>query len=402
MCSCSRSPRIYCMGGRPPFTNCNARGHRVCSKLRPGEIDMNGRTVQRSNLILAACFTLAACNNSTNNATPLLPTAFAAWRLTAATGALDPAFGSGGRFIFDADPGDFDLALAVALQADGKVLSAGRTVVAGQTVIAVDRKNANGAVDTGFGTGGIVRTPVGTGGTAACALAVEPPTSNKILVAAISFDVNSSTTSLTLLRYNPDGTLDTMGFGTGGLVTAALGAGSDLDGCGLALQTDGKIVMAGATSDGNMMLFRYDTAGALDTAGFGTNGTGGSVVTNVGSGAMSPAIALQADGKIVLTGGAGALDGSTPIDQVVVRYKTDGTLDTTFGTGGIATTDIDARANWGNAIVVQPADGKIVVAGHSHVVFTSNALFSTASDISLVRYNPDGSLDMAAFGAGTG
>jgi uncharacterized delta-60 repeat protein len=118
--------------------------------------------------------------------------------------------------------------------------------------------------------------------------------------------------------------------------------------------------------------------------------------------ALSPAIALQTDNKIVVAGGKGSFSTSNqPVDQVVLRYTADGVLDTTtFGaaglTPGIVSTDINSLGNYGNAVAIQ-GDGKIVVAGHANVNFSTDS-----SDISLVRYNTDGTLDTLAFGGGTG
>lgn len=351
---------------------------------------MNGRAVQRFCLALMACLALAACsNNNSSTGVPVGQTGFVVLRLDGTTGALDPAFGGSGTVVTDLDPGQFDFALAVALQpSDGKILSAGRTVFQGLNSIALVRQNTNGALDGTFGTGGIVRTPIVGVSTGASAIAVQGD--GKILVAAISFSQGLLTTSITLVRYTSVGALDPA-FATGGIVTtASLGPGADSDTCGLALQPDGKIVVAGASSNGKISLYRYDATGALDTAGFGTAGTGGVTVTDLAAPAMSPAIALQADNKIVLVGGKGSFSGtSSPVDEVVLRYNTDGQLDTTFGGTGIVTTDIDFKANFGNALLIQPADQKIVTVGHANVNFSTDT-----SDISLVRYNTNGTLDV--------
>jgi uncharacterized delta-60 repeat protein len=343
--------------------------------------------------IIVTCAALAGCNPSTTT-TPGPTTAYAVLRLTT-SGAPDTTFAGGrGIAITDIDPTLFDFALAVAVQpADNKILAAGSTGLAGQGTIAIVRYNTDGTPDTAFGTAGIVRTTLPSLASSAQAIAVQPD--GKILVAALTFAAVSGTTATTgiaLLRYkNTDGTLDTA-FGTGGIVTAAIGSGTTSDTCALALQGDGKIVVAGASPSGDVILYRYDGTGAPDTSGFGTNGTGGKTVTNFATGATSPAMALQADGKIVLAGGQGSFTTPFPVDQVVVRYNTDGTLDTSFNAAGtrpgVVVTDINLLGNFGNAVAIQ-GDGKIVVAGHANVNFSIDA-----SDISLVRYNADGSLDI--------
>src|SRR5262245_48201408 len=189
------------------------------------------------------------------------------------------------------------------------------------------------------------------------------------------------------------GTLDAS-FGTDGKVTTTFagpsGAGA------VAIQPDGKPVAAGAAVvDGQVdfAVARYNSDGALDTS----FGAGGRVTTDLGGrseGASS--LAFQWDGKIVVAGGS---EGDLFNDFAVVRYNSDGTLDTSFGTGGkvitkfensadgIAPGEVSAQAY---SVGVQP-DGKIVVAGVANI--------EGEEDFALVRYNDDGTLD-ATFGAG--
>jgi uncharacterized delta-60 repeat protein len=340
------------------------------------------------------CLGLVQCTSSTTD-TSSAPTAFAVLRFTS-SGAPDPSFANGAVTTV-ITPGLFDFAMAAAVQPDNKIVVGGSTGLAGQGTIALVRYITNGTLDTaGFGTTGtgIVRTPLVGVSASASAIALEPPPSNKIIVAALTVQTstNTTTTGIALLRYNTNGTLDTTFNAAGlnpGIVTAAIGPGLAGDTCALALQGDGKIVVAGASQNGNLVLYRYDTAGVLDP-NFGTNGTGGSTVTTLPTAAMSPALALSpVTGKIVLVGG-------TNVDQVVLRYNTDGTLDATFGTTqtvpGIVVTDINNSVNFANAVAVQ-ADDKIVVAGHANVNFNADT-----SDISLVRYDPDGTLDTTFVG----
>jgi uncharacterized delta-60 repeat protein len=340
--------------------------------------------------LIAACLALADCSNNSTTTSPGTPTAFATLRFTTG-GAPDTSFGGSGAVTKAITPGLFDFALAAAVQPDNSIVVGGSTGLAGQGTIALVRYDTNGTLDTaGFGTAGIVRTPLVGVSASASAIAIQPADS-KILVAALTF-ASPGTTGIALIRYNTNGTLDTTFNAAGpipGIVTAAIGPGLIGDTCGLALQGDGKIVVAGASQNGNLVLYRYDAAGVLDPL-FGTNGTGGSTVTPLTTAAMSPALALSpVTGKIILVGG-------TNVDQVVVRYKLDGTLDPTFGTAqtvpGIVVTDINSSVNFANAVAVQ-ADDRIVVAGHADVNFNTGM-----SDISLVRYNADGTLDPAFVG----
>ena len=155
------------------------------------------------------------------------------------------------------------------------------------------------------------------------------------------------------------GALDTS-FGGVGKVSTAFGG----DETAMALQADGKIVMAGGSAN-NFLLARYNADGSLD-AGFGD---GGLVTTDVGNGAADEArgVAIQSDGKIVVVGYvfASHIPGN-PInfDFALVRYNTDGSLDTSFGDGGKVTTDFNGLGDRAFAVAIQP-DDKIVVVGES-------------------------------------
>jgi uncharacterized delta-60 repeat protein len=348
---------------------------------------MNRKLMRRMTLpLIAACLGLADCSSSSSD-TSTPPTAFAVLRLTT-NGAADTNFAGGrGIAVTKIDPALFDFALAVAVEPapSNKIIAAGSSGFAGQGAIALVRYNTDGTVDTAnFGTaatGGIVRTPAPAGWTSASASAVAvQPADNKIVVAALAFNAATGTTGIAVIRYKTDGTLDTT-FNTTGVVTATIGPGVATDTCGLALQGT-NIIVAGASSNGNVVLYRYDVNGALDT----TFGTVGVTTTPIGAPAMSPALALQSDGRIILASG-------TSVDQVLLRYSANGALDTTFGgaPGGIVTTDVGGGVNFANAVAVQstPAapstDDKIVVAGHANVNFSTGT-----SDISLVRYTKDG------------
>jgi uncharacterized delta-60 repeat protein len=359
---------------------------------------MKGKWLGRTTLpLIAAGALLIACNSSTT-VTPGVPTAFAVMRFNAANGALDTTFAGTGKGIAltDVDPTLFDFAVAVAIQpADSKILAAGSSGLSGQGSIAMVRYNQDGSLDSmGFGTagtGGIVRTPTPPGWTSAGAAAVTvQPADNKILLAAVTVVSNGASptgfsTGIMLIRYKTDGTLDTTFSSPIGFVIKSIGFGLPGDTCALAMQGT-NIIVAGGSADGNIVLYRYDTTGALDPS-FGTNGQ---TITPIGNQAMSPALGFQSNGSIIVATG-------TDVDQAVLRYSANGMLDTTFGppgANGIVITDIGGTTNFANAIAVQ-SDDKLVVAGHSSVNFNINT-----SDISLVRYNSDGTLDPSFIGAG--
>ena len=343
------------------------------------------------------CLVLAQCTASTTTS-PGPPTAFATVRLNATTGTGDQTFGPNKTIVVTpTDPALNNFAAALAIQADSKIVVGGSNGLAGQGEIALIRYNSDGSIDSAFGIGGIVTTPLAAPASAT-SMAIEPSPSNKIVVAALTITPGTNVTSVTLLRYNPDGSLDTTGFASPqGSVNAAIGPGLPGDTCALVLQSDGKILAVGAAQDGTVVLYRYDSAGVPDPA-FGTNGK---ATVTLGANASvqlarTPAIALQSDGRIIVA-------ARSSDDQAVMRFNADGTLDTGFGpvgAKGIVITDIGSSVNWANAVAIQDASAspantdKIVVAGHTNV--TQNT-----SDISLVRYTKDGVLDTSGV-AGTG
>jgi uncharacterized delta-60 repeat protein len=184
-----------------------------------------------------------------------------------------------------------------------------------------------------------------------------------------------------------DGLLDTT-FGTGGFVTTPTPIETSNDQANsVVLQSDGKIVVAGYAHNGNnddFAVARYNTNGSLDE----TFGTGGIVTTPIGTSTdRANSVVLQSDGKIVVAGYARITTTSTTDDIAVARYNTNGSLDETFGTGGFVTTPIGTSTDRANSVVLQ-SDGKIVVAGYASITTTS-----TTDDIAVARYNTNGSLD---------
>ena len=173
------------------------------------------------------------------------------------------------------------------------------------------------------------------------------------------------------------------GFGIGGKVMTDFAGPTRNSGEGVAVQADGKLVVVGGIG-----VARYNTDGSLDT----TFGTGGRVTVGIiGGGTGLYAVAVQSDGKVVAAGGAS--NAGTRQDFCLMRLNGDGSLDTTFGAGGEVTTDVGSGDDdFGHAVAIQP-DGKIVAAG------SSGLLCRHGTDFALVRYNADGSLD-TTFGTG--
>jgi len=302
-------------------------------------------------------------------------------------GSLDTGFDGDGKVTTALSPFD-DVSYSVTVQADGKILVAGGSDPDDKADFALVRYNPDGSLDTGFDGDGKVTTDFSSSFDWAFSVTVQAD--GKILVAG--FSDNGGNEDFALVRYNSDGSLDTR-FDGDGKVTTAVGSSHD-DGESVTVQADGKILVAGFSSKGrntDFALVRYNTDGSLDT-GFGG---GGKVTTALGSADdWSYSVTVQADGKILAAGFSRNTDAD-PYDFALVRYNPNGSLDTGFGGDGKVTTDFDASDDYGNSVTVQ-ADGKILVTGYSRNVDAA----ADAWDFALVRYNPDGSLDTGFGGDG--
>ncbi len=317
------------------------------------------------------CALLGACT--------LLPTGTG----HAAPGELDFTFGIGGKVNTDGASRNRSGG-SVAVQSDGKILVAGD--IDGEDLRfspVLLRYNVDGALDSGFGTGGRVFHDFGSSFTLFGINSMAVQSDGKIVVAGQVSD--ASTGNFALVRYHPDGSLDTS-FGGTGLVTGPNGAGLSV-----AVQGDGKILVAGAVSNGittDFALVRYHTDGSLDTS----FGTGGKVTTDFsGSSDRGNSVVVQSDGKILV---AGVSNIGSNSDFALVRYTSTGALDPSFGGTGTVTTDFDGSQDLGNDVTVQ-ADGKIVVAGQATVSFGL-----PSSRFGLARYHANGSLDTSFGGTG--
>lgn len=303
-------------------------------------------------------------------------------RVQAMPGFADLSFGKAGVTTSDFGGND-DIASAIAVQADGRIVVAGFSdSVDPRYAFALARYNSDGALDTTFGIDGLVTTVFFGYSDLAYALAIQ--TDGKIVAAGTAYMI-SGYSDFALARYNKDGSLDNT-FGNKGRITTDFYGGID-DVFGLVIQPDGKIIAAGRaisriTYD-DFALARYNPDGSLD----GSFGTGGKVVTDFfGGNDQASTLALQPDGCILVGGTVGDSVRDFRL-FALARYLSDGSLDRTFG-GGKITTDLGGTTNVASAVVVQK-DGKIVLAGTS--------LRRSSSDFALMRYDRDGAVD-AGFG----
>ena len=236
---------------------------------------------------------------------------FALARHRATDGTLDPDLGGGMR---TTDLGEIDHAHAVAIDAFGRIVVAGITGPPGDADFAVARyRGIDGSLDKpGFGPDGYRETDLGSAGDAANAVAIQPD--GKIVLAGVTSSMSSD---FALARYNDDGSLDTTFSGDGKLTTDF--AGDHDIGNGVAVQPDGRIVVAGysfsSTTNNDFAVARYNPDGTLDTSFSGD----GKQTSDLGSNDVATSIALQPDGKIVLAGYSepGELDGNFAI----ARYQ---------------------------------------------------------------------------------
>jgi uncharacterized delta-60 repeat protein len=315
-------------------------------------------------------------------------------------GSLDASFGDGGKVITLFPNAVRSGARAIVLQPDGKIVAAGWTYSPSNGSFALARYNSDGSLDAAFGSGGMVATSFGDADIAE-AHAVAIQADSKIVAAGRVTRFRSGSASsfgVAFIRYNSDGSLDSS-FGSGGVVNSPSPTGLAT---AFFVQPNGGIYVGGSDSElagpngrlllnGKFLLARYNSDGALDS-NFGLGGVATAVFQEQHGYIYSAvyAIAVQADGKILAAGVAGIYCDSTQFG--LARFNTDGSVDSAFGAGGTVATRFNPSADDGaNALAVQP-DGKIIVAGAS-----SPTGFDY--DFALARYNIDGSLDQT-FGAG--
>jgi uncharacterized delta-60 repeat protein len=273
--------------------------------------------------------------------------------LNAQSGTLDSSFGMNGKVITDFGiyGGQF---FGAAAQKDGKLLAvgSGSIKVNGKILhgFLVVRYLQNGLLDSSFGNNGIIITPFGNGGGTAHDIVGQDD--EKFVVAGNGNSFQQRPINNVLLaRYNKDGTQDSS-FGINGLVITDFGTNETIQ--AITLQKDEKFIVCGSSNGQDYFTARYNYNGSVDST-FGINGQ---VITPMGL-ASASAIAVQSDGKIVEVGNK---DGGEK--AVVIRYLTNGALDTSFANSGIIADDFGYEGTRFNAVAVKP-DGTILAAGQT-------------------------------------
>jgi uncharacterized delta-60 repeat protein len=306
-------------------------------------------------------------------ATILAPAAPA---MAATSGSLYTSFGSGG---FAVEPlGTESVGVASVVQPDGKIVVVGAATVNGQNDMVATRLRANGNLDNSFGSGGWAIIPIGK---TAQGNAIALQSNGDIVLAGAGRDPVVGTVALAAARLTPNGQLDPA-FGRGGIATVPVGAAAMAN--GVVIQPDGRIVVSGTalTDAKHFVAIRLNTDGTLDRS-FASNGV--ALLSQAVSADWG--LAIQTNGALVLGGQAQNSDGTWR--YMVARLQPNGTPDQSFGQGGNVILPIGSTAA-GLALTLQ-SDGRIVLTG--------NAVDNGTRVVATVRFNTNGSLD-GTFGRG--
>lgn len=298
--------------------------------------------------------------------------------LLAAAGTLDSTFSQDGKATTF---GLLNTATSMAIDPrSGKIVVAGSGEEGGRQMIALARYDVDGSLDTSFGNGGKRLVLPFSIGSSVNRIQVAIDRNGKIVVAAAAF--NGADDDFGVARFNANGSLDTT-FGRLGQQTTSFGR--DIDVASVAIDANGKIVVAGTlrTDSGrDFAMVRYLANGSLDT----TFGNSGKQTTSFGDLSDDEAadLAIAPNGQIIVVGTT--FSGSNT-DFALAKYNTNGSIDTSFGESGRVTADFFGNDDHATSVVID-ANGKIVVVGDA-----------TAA-LNVARYNADGSLDSNFAGGG--
>lgn len=312
-------------------------------------------------------------------------------------GRLDPGFGFDGVVITAVSPGRLDdRAEDVLVAPNGTITVVGGAEMAATGAdIAVVRYRANGSLDRSFGGDGIVTTSVAPSGDTETAVAAALQADGRLVVVANRVDADRDR-HINVARYGVDGSLDTR-FGVGGVVTLPIGGPDEGESAvDVAVQSDGRIVVAGVAHDANgfttdSLVVRLLANGSFDPR-FGTAGVARVDVSPLSAIRGATSLAIDQSGRIVMAG-SGRFP-STNTDPVVVRFSTRGVLDRSFGVDGIVTLPMGSSSSSDVASGVEiQSDGRIVIAGDT---FSEQ----TQKDVLVARLDANGALDPTFHGDG--
>lgn len=316
-----------------------------------------------------------------------------------ARGVADPSFGENG-VVTGAFGGRFDEIAALLTQPDCRIVVAGATGAVSPDGsaydIAVARYNADGSADMTFGSGGVVVLDIAGGADRSAALTLLPD--GRVLVTGTASA--GGVDGFALVRLSPDGSPDAR-FGSGGTVRTTIAEGG-LRASGLALLPDGGVLVAGTLSrlpptqpPSTIVLARYSAGGAPEVS-FGSGG----VVVSPLAGSSAAALALQPDGKILIAGAVAGQSGT----GALLRFNADGSPDSDFGVAGVARVTLAGTETNATALALQP-NGRIVVAGRAVFgVSTPGGVVQVAPDrgacLFIARFSGNGAPDAGFAGSG--
>lgn len=320
----------------------------------------NSVGIQSSGKIIIAGYTL---NGTFND--------FAVARLNT-NGNLDNTFDGDGKLTTDFASSD-DYAGSLVIQDDDKILVAGYSFLDNTQHFSIARFNANGDPDNSFNTDGRLIGNFRQGNTMFTSTAIQAD--GKIVTAGVTW--NGLDYDYAVARYNVNGSLDNTFNGDGKEVTDFSAQQDNAN--AVAIQKDGKIIVAGISSS-KFSVARYNANGSLDNT-FNGNGK---LIISLGFSDICNAVAVQNDGKILVSGYTFIDENFDSAYFAIVRLNSNGTFDDTFSDDGKQLTEFESSPSFASSLAIQP-DGKIIQAGR--------AVLNSRSNFALVRYNINGSLD---------
>ncbi|MBC8108147.1 MAG: hypothetical protein H7Z14_16295 [Anaerolineae bacterium] len=302
---------------------------------------------------------------------------FAVTRLNT-NGSVDTTFGTNGTVTIDF--GAYDGSNAVAVDRNGRIVIAGDSIVGQAHNFAVARLNSNGTLDTSFSDDGKATLSLGQWNAGASALAID--SQNRIVLAG------TSDGDFAVVRYNTNGTLDNS-FSGDGINLIDFGNNGD-QATAVAIYGNDRIVISGGavTSVYEYELARLNADGSLDT-GFSGDGK----LTGTGLGLLpGRSVAVDSVGRIAMAGSFGNYS------MAALRFTADGNLDNSFSGDGIAAVDFGSFFSVGSFVAFDSQD-RVVVGGYSSGNDRDFALARLRGDASRITVTPSTTLTTTEAGA---